>query len=63
MNTNLAHNKTYLPRSLQDTLNVWYKAKLYHIRYNGRIKTFSSYLDAKDYIDSIMQTVFFHGEI
>jgi len=45
----------------QDTLNVWYSAGLYQVRYGGRIKTFSDYLNAKLYIESIMQSAWFNG--
>ena len=48
---------------LKDTLNVWHKAGFYHIRHNGKIKTFANYIDAKAHVESIMQSVFFHQSV
>lgn len=42
-----------------DSLNVWYRCGFYHIRFNGRIKTFNSFVDAKHYIEQAMQSAYF----
>lgn len=41
-----------------DTMNVWYRAGFYHIRFNGRLKTFTSFVDAKHYIESALMSAY-----
>ena len=46
-----------------DSLNVWFKAGFYHVRYDGKIKTFSDFVDAKEFLDGVMQSVWFRKTI
>lgn len=43
----------------QDSINIWYAKKHYFIRFNGKIKSFSDYTQAKGYIDGIIQSAYF----
>ena len=45
-----------------NSMNVWYAKDLYHVRWNGKYQVFTSYLECKNYIDKIMQSVYFYIE-
>lgn len=47
---------------LRDCMNVWHDDNgLYHIRYAGKHHRFDNYLEAKAYIDSVVQSAWFSG--
>ena len=50
-----------MTNAANDSLTVYYAHKMYHVRYNGKYKTFHDYIDAKNYIESVMMSVWFRA--
>ena len=47
----------------KDTLNVWFSNDIYHIRYDGKHYRYNNYIEAKQKVDSIMQSVYFTNSL